>query len=88
MTDTLVAAGDDTCTVLEKTNSCSTQLNVPLSVSALVALMRELLADTEKRDVTSGPVYIDRMRDGLRINSGSANFTINYRDLFPIVAEG
>ena len=88
MTVTLVAAGDNVCTVLEKTNSCATQLNVPLSVSALVALMRELLADPEKRDVTSGPVYIDRMRDGLRINIASANFTINYRDLFPIVVEG
>jgi hypothetical protein len=51
-------------------------------------LLRSLLADADARDVTSGAVMVDRMRDGPRVHVGSGNFAIRYHDACPLVLEG
>ena len=85
MSISLTATGDNACQLLEKTPSSSALFPLPISAPGLITLLRSLLADPEARDAQDGPIYADRMRDGLRVHVGSGNFTIRYADLFPIV---
>lgn len=88
MAVSIVATGDSTCELREATVSCSAVFPVPISKPALVALLRSLLANADARDVTSGAVMVDRMRDGPRVHVGSGNFAIRYHDACPLVLEG
>ena len=85
MTITLTATSPDACQIQEKTNSSSALFPIPASTQAVVTLLKTLLADPDAREATSGPVTVDRMRDGCRLHVGSGNFLIKYADLFPIV---
>lgn len=85
MTVTLVAAGDTACTLHERTDSCTTQLTLPVPKAGLITLLRTLLADRDKRQVESAPVMVERMRDGLRIHLGASNFTVSWSDVFPVL---
>lgn len=86
MSITLTATGADSCQLMEKTNSSSAVFPIPASATAVVALLRQLLADPDAREAQAGPVTVDRMRDGCRLHVGSGNFLIKYADLFPLVA--
>mgnify|MGYP003381996362 CR=1 FL=1 len=86
MSVTLTPTGDDACQIQEKTASSSALFPIPASATAVVALLKTLLADPDAREAQAGPVSVDRMRDGVRLHVGSGNFLIKYADLFPLVA--
>jgi len=89
MTVTLVAAGDNASTLneVDPGGRMANIFNLPVSKAAIVTLLRDLLGDPEAREVTSGPVRIDRMRDGPRVNVGSGSFFIRYSDAIPLILE-
>lgn len=89
MTVTLVANGDNASTLneIDPGGRTANIFNLPLSRPAIVALLRDILSDPAKRLVESGPVMVERMRDGLRLHVSRANFIIPYGDLFPLVLE-
>ena len=89
MTISLVASSDTTCTLneIDPAGRTSNIFNLPLSRAGIVALLTELLGDPARDAAESGPVRIDRMRDGPRVNVGSASFFIKYADAIPLVLE-
>ena len=89
MTISLVASSDTTSALheIDPGGRTSNIFNLPLSRAGIVALLTELLGDPARDAAESGPVRIDRMRDGPRINVGSANFLIKYADAIPLVLE-
>ena len=84
---TLRQTDDATCELKEVTPATSCVFPVPLGKSVLVAALRTLLAEPEQRDLNEGPVRLDRMRDGIRVNVGAGAFIIAYSHLFPLVLE-
>lgn len=85
MTVTLTPSGDSTCTLHENTVSCSASFPLPISSANMITAIRSLLAEPDARDVSSGAVIVDRMRDGVRVRFGSGTFLIRYHDVFPII---
>lgn len=86
MTVTLAPNGD-TSNLIEKDLGGQTRniFTLPLSKPAVVALLRELLADPNQTNVTTAPVMVERMRDGVRVHVSRANFMIQWGYLFPIL---
>lgn len=84
---TLSPAGDDACNLHETTCSTSVAFPIPLSKDEVVALMRAILLDPESRELGSGMVHVDRVRDGLRLHVGSGSFTVKYAHALPLVLE-
>jgi hypothetical protein len=82
---TLTAAGDNACTLKEVTPSSTASFPIPVGKPALVDLIRTFLADPEARDLGQGPIRLDRMRDGIRINVGAGAFTIPYAFVYPLI---
>lgn len=78
-------AGTHTCTLTEKTCSSSNKFTIPIPREALIGGLAHVLARPETRDHKVGEVFIDRMRDGLRINVGAGSYIIPYSYLYPIV---
>ncbi len=89
MTVTLVAVSDASCTLneIDPGGRTANVFNLPLSRPAVVALLTTLLSDPARDAAESGLVRIDRMRDGPKINVGSASFLIKYTDAIPLVLE-
>ena len=88
MTVTLMSAGDNACTLTEKTCSSSAVFPIPCAKLTLVVLLRSLLADAERTDAEAGAVSVSRYRDGLKVHVGSGTFGIRYHDIYPVVLEG
>lgn len=86
MTVTLAPNGD-TSNLIEKDGGGQTAnvFTLPLPRPAIVALLRELLADPNQTNVTAAPVMVERMRDGVRVHVSRANFMIPWGYLFPIL---
>ena len=82
---TVTAKSDTTCELLEVTPATSCPFTVPLSKSTLIAALREILTDPERRDLGAASVLIERMRDGLRVHHGSGSFLIRYQHVFPLI---
>ncbi len=87
MTVTITASGDATCILKKATCSTSAEFPLPISKPGLVALLRDLLSEAERPSVEAGPVRIDRMRDGPRVQYGSGTFTVRYHDVIPLILE-
>lgn len=83
----LTATGDSACQLSEVTPSTSAVFPVPLSKQTLLAALRTILADPERRDVGAASVLIERMRDGLRVHHGSGAFLLRYPHACALVLE-
>ncbi len=84
MTVSIKATGD-TCILKEATCSTSAEFPLPISKAGLVALLTELLSDAECQCAADGPVRVDRMRDGPRVQYGSGTFLVRYHDACPLI---
>lgn len=87
MTVTITPSGDNTCTLAEKTVSCSAIFPIPCAALTLKALIRSLLADPDRNEAEAGAVMVSRYRDGVKVHVGSGTFAIRYHDVFPSVME-
>lgn len=87
MTITITASGDTTCNLVETDSGgrVSNVFTLPLPRPAIVALLRELLADPNQTNSTAAPVMAERMRDGVRVHVSRASFMVPWGYLFPII---
>lgn len=86
MTITIVANGDS-CNIVEKDSGGETRniFALPMPRAAVIDVLRILLTDPESRDVTSGDILVERMRDGVRVHVSRANYSLPWGSLFPIL---
>lgn len=82
---TLTATGENTSELKEVTNSTSATFPLPIPKSTLIAALRAILAEPERRDLGAGPVLIERMRDGIRVNLLNGGFFLRYQHVFPLI---
>jgi len=82
-----VTASGDTCNLVETDSGgrVSNVFTLPLPRPAIVALLRELLADPNQTNATAAPVMAERMRDGVRVHVSRASFMVPWAYLFPIL---
>ncbi|MDZ7905011.1 MAG: hypothetical protein U5N55_04015 [Cypionkella sp.] len=59
----------DSVALIEKTNSSSSQLVIPVSKAQLIHGMKEVLGDPFKTDVFIGDVMLAKTRDGLAVHT-------------------
>ena len=78
---------DGICHVKEVTPSSSVIFPLAVSKQTVVELLIEMLSNPEQRDAASGPIRVERMRDGLRLAVGAGTFTVPYAFIFPLVME-
>lgn len=85
----LVAKSDTSCNFVETDSGgrVSNVFTLPLPRPAIVALLRELLADPNETNATAAPVMVERMRDGVRVHVSRASFMVPWGSLFPLVLE-
>ena len=77
----------DAVALIEKTNSSSSQLVIPVSKAQLIHGIKEVLGDPFKTDVFIGDVMIAKTRDGLAIHTQFGRFSIPYVHAFPLLSE-
>lgn len=79
--------GDTSCELIETTPATSATFPLPIAKDTLVTALRAFLTDPESRDGGSGPVRLERRRDGIAIAYGSGAFFVKYAYLLPLVLE-
>ncbi len=78
-------AGENSCVLHSETNSSTNAFPIPISATALVDGLKQLLRNSEKRDHRVGTVYLARQRDWVAVHSGPGRFELPHANVYPIV---
>jgi len=74
----LKAGDDSSCELIERAAGAtiSNTTPIPLSKAAVLAIMRDLFSNAENKEIVSGAVCAERMRDGIRIKCGITHIAL------------